>query len=104
MRRYTTPTQVLVIDKPELIDTQLYVTYKQNNKILTVSGDDLDIETTTTGIQIFVELTQLQTAGFVVGPVLVQVNWIDSDGVRGATDIATFQMKDNLLTKEIAYE
>ena len=104
MRRFTTPTQVLLVDEPTLIDDQLYVTYKQANKILTFGPDNIVVESTDTGIKIYIELAQLQTGGFTVGLVQVQVNGIDQNGIRRATNIATFEMTDNLLRKVIEYD
>ena len=99
MRRYTTPTLTLQIDEPALADvTQFYVTIRQCPTVLTLSN--MEISTTNTGIQLVVDLTQLQTAGFVPGKAQVQVNWYD-EGVRGATEIVQINITDNLLNAVI---
>lgn len=101
MRRYTTPTLVITIDKPELIDTSgIYVTFAQGAQLLTINSD-IDVTATETGVQLELELTQLQTAGFVPGRAQLQVNWLESNGNRGATEIATINITDNLLNQVI---
>jgi hypothetical protein len=50
-----------------------------------------------------VPLTQLQTARFATGRANVQVNWMDSDGIRGATNIGHFTVDQNLLEMEVSY-
>lgn len=100
MRRYTTPTLVITIDKPELIDASgIYVTFAQGAQLLTINSD-IDVTATETGVQLELELTQLQTAGFVPGRAQLQVNWL-KNGNRGATEIATINITDNLLNQVI---
>ena len=99
MRRFTTPTLILEIDKPELIDVDtFYVTIKQGDSALTIMVTDR--ESTATGVRLSVDLSQLQTAGFSVGRASVQVNWMDGN-VRGATQIAVISITDNLLNQVI---
>ena len=52
---------------------------------------------------IVVELTQLQTGELRVGTASIQVNWINEDGVRKATNIVAKPIGENLLQREIEY-
>lgn len=101
MRRYTTPTLVITIDKPELIDASgIYVTFAQGAQLLTINSD-IEKTATETGVQLELGLSQLQTAGFTPGRAQLQVNWLESNGNRGATEIATINITDNLLNEVI---
>lgn len=104
MRRYTTPTIALLVEDRELFGTQMYVTIKQGSRTITVPYDEMTQEQTDTGVMLTVDLTQLQTAGFDPGRAQIQVNWLDADGLRGATEIAFITITDNLLTQTMAWE
>lgn len=102
MRRYTTPTNKLVVKGKDLTGTDVYVTYSQGNgagrivrsiEAETVTFDGEDTEVT-------VSLSQLETARFSVGSCSVQVNWI-VDGKRNATTIAQVPVEANLLEEEL---
>lgn len=102
MRRYTTPTMAMVIEKPEVADaTAIYVTFKQGSVLLTLS-DGITVTPTETGVQLEVELTQLQTAGFEPGRAQIQVNWLEESGKRFATEIAYINITDNILAQTIS--
>lgn len=103
MKRYTTPTMALIINKPELTDAAaLFVTFKQGSNVLTID-DNITITPTDTGVQLEVELTQLQTSGFNPGNAQIQVNWLETDGKRGATEVASVSITDNLLNSVLPY-
>lgn len=103
MIRYTTPTITLTIENfsfPEECD--IYVTLEQGTNELTKS--DAEITTSGNNSVIKVTLTQAESGSFKqCAPVYVQVNWIDSLGVRNATKIAQVTAFENLLDKVIQY-
>lgn len=99
MRLFTTPEYTLHIPGIDLTPYEVYVTFRQNDKIVTletsdvtVAYDDGDDET-----QISVVLSQDQTAEFEMRrSIYVQVNWLNGD-MRYATDVAEIPPKLNLL-------
>lgn len=103
MIRYTTPTITLTISNFVLPDNvEVYVTLKQGTTIVT--RDNATYEQNDSSLTISLTLTQEETGGFKPSsPVQVQVNWIDSFGVRCATKIATIASFENLLDEVITY-
>lgn len=105
IRRYTSPTQELIIEDMDLSSADIYVTYRQGSVNMTFSGDDIEVslitdnDRTDTLIQVY--LSQNDTAKFSVGEASVEVNWI-LDGQRNATSIDKFEIKDNLLKEVIS--
>ena len=107
MIRYTTPILPLEVEGIDLTSNEnVYVTLEQGSIELTKSGSDLTIQySSQTDIStITFTLTQQETAAFALArPVNIQVNFINSAGVRDATNIATIPVMQNLLDKVIAY-
>ena len=105
MTRFTTPTLLLRIPI-DLTGKQIFVTFEQPKRELTKSGDDIvasyDSEIGKTVMQ--VALTQQETAMFCTGECLTQINWISSDGVRGASRKKRLRIHENLLDREVYYE
>lgn len=105
IRRYTSPTQELIIENLDLSSADIYVTYRQGSVSMTFSGDDIEVslitdnDRTDTLIQVY--LSQSETAKFGLGDVSVQVNWI-IDGQRDATSIVKFDITNNLLEEVIS--
>ena len=101
IRRYTSPTQELIVEGIDLTNAEIYVSYRQKCVSLVFSGDDLQVEAVTederTDTKISVHMSQEMTAKFRADEdVEVQVNWI-LDGQRNATIIAKFGIQRNLL-------
>lgn len=107
MIQYTTPTITLIIEGVDIFDNDIYVSLEQREPKLvelTKTGGDLDVRTEVVGERtdtiIDCYLTQEETAGFDIRTkVAVQVNWIDGDGVRAATEMAFLRIAPNLLDK-----
>lgn len=102
--RGTTPTLHLTFTEEELDLTtanNVYVTFKQNTREITKSGDDLVVAEK----QIDVYLSQKDTLGFRAGAVEVQANWIsdvlDSSGnpKRTGSEVATVEFSKQLLER-----
>lgn len=108
MINFTTPTIHLIVEAVDLTGQDIYVTLEQGKTELTKSGTDLIIDTDTHGqvtdtIIIFT-LTQEESAMFNYNKrALVQVNFINSIGVRDATEIKSVNVMRNLLDEVISY-
>ena len=97
MIRWSTPTQPVHVINADLTHmAKVVVTFAQGCRRVSVEdppmGYDDDEDVTT----LYPTLTQLQTAGFRPGLVVVQVNAIDAAGYRVPSDAATFHMGSNL--------
>lgn len=108
MINYTTPTIPLTVEGVDLTGNDVYVSLEQGKTELTKTGADLVIETETQGqttdTNITFTLTQTESAMFDFGKsVSIQVNYINSSGVRDATEIKTIRVMRNLLDEVIAY-
>lgn len=107
MIRYTTPILPLEVEGIDLTNNEdVYVTLEQGSVELTKSGSDLTIEydPQTEISTITFTLTQEETSAFNISKsVAIQVNFINSSGVRDATNIATVPVLRNLLDKVINY-
>jgi hypothetical protein len=108
MIRYTTPLLPLEVEGIDLTsDNDVYVTLAQGeNRKITKSGVEITIayDAQTDISTIDFTLTQVETAAFELGKsVDMQVNFINSAGVRDATNIVTIPVMRNLLDKEIHY-
>lgn len=107
MIRYTTPILPLEVEGIDLTaNGDVYVTLEQGSLELTKKGADLtvsyDAESDLSTITF--TLSQEETAAFNINrSVDVQVNFINSAGVRDATNIATVPVLRNLLDKVISY-
>ena len=86
MRRGTTPTNTFTVDVDLREATALYVTYKQNSRvILEKTLADATIEETS----VAVTLTQEETLAFSKGTVMIQIRAKFADGAAIASNIIT---------------
>ena len=98
--RYTTPVFTLTFSDQHLDLTEatdVFVTFKQAGKLMTVTGEDLTVEKKS----IAVSFTQEETAEFCVGDVEIQANWMVA-GKRAASEIVNYQFTDQLLKQVIS--
>lgn len=104
MYQGTTPTYILEIDGYDLTDKRVFVTLQAKLKKITKKDDDLTVvyENDTTSIAF--RLSQEETLGFDVGSALVQVRFIDENGIALATKKAPLVVNDVLLHKVITYD
>lgn len=101
IRRYTSPTQVLIVEGVDLTSSDVYVSYTQGKLKMTYSGGDISMERDGENTVIRVYMPQDVTAQFETRKeVEVQVNWIE-DGKRNATTIAQVMVTRNLLEEVI---
>lgn len=108
MINYTTPTISLTVEAVDLTGQDVYVTLQQGSHEMTKKGADLTVTTEThdqqTDTNITFVLSQAESASFKFNQaVSVQVNWINSSGVRAATEIKAIGVMRNLLDEVIAY-
>lgn len=105
MINYTTPSIPLLVKGIDLTDGyDVYVTLEQENIELTKSGQDISMVKKTNDTEVTIVLTQEESAMFRWNAsVMIQVNFIDSDGVRDATNPVTISVMRNLLDKVIEY-
>lgn len=99
MIRYTTPTVTLTVEGVDLTAQEVYVTFQQRNRTLTIQSPSMELSGEDTVIT--VPLTQVQTGGMSEGTASVQVNWLDGQGHRDATTIGTVEVGRNLLAEVV---
>lgn len=107
MINYTTPSITLEVEHIDLTDNQdVYVTIVQGQTELTKKGSDLTIsynDQSEMSIIVF-KLSQEESASFQFSrSAQLQVNFINSSGIRDATNIAKIDVLKNLLDEEISY-
>ena len=98
--QWTTPTFVLTFTEETLDLTAasaVYVTMKTGNGTVTKTGDDITVAAKT----ISVYLTQYETGSMGEGTVQIQANWLDANGNRFASDIASVSITQQLLNRVI---
>ena len=98
--RYTTPVFTLTFKEKDLDLTQaedVFVTFQQACKKMTVTGEDLTVGEKT----IAVSFTQEETAEFCAGDVEIQANWVIA-GKRAASEVVNYQFTKQLLQEVIA--
>lgn len=98
--RGTTPTYILTFAEESLdltVANNVYVTFKKGAKVLTKTGQDIEVSAK----QIEVYLNQKETLSFSMGEVKVQVNWTSAGGKRACSDVVTINLSEQLLEKVI---
>lgn len=102
MIRGTTPTFTLTLNDNTIDLTQasnVYATFKQGDKVLTKSGEDL----TVTAKTVEVYLNQEESLSFLAGSkVAIQLNWTYAQGQRACSTIATVDINNNLIGSVLA--
>ena len=98
MIRWSTPTQPIIVRNVDLTQmASVVVTFAQGCLRVSIEDPPMSYDDETDSTTLLPTLTQLQTAGFCAGRVDVQVNAIDTDGLRVPSDIATLHVGNNLL-------
>ena len=105
MRQFTTVADEVTVEGVDLTSADVYVTYVQGKSELTIEKPEVEYTGTEEQVGdsvVKVSLDQLQTGEFKVGMAKRQVNWVTEEG-RWATEVATVQVKENLLKEEKTY-
>lgn len=105
MINYTTPSISLIVEGVDLTQNQdVYVSIEQGQFELEKKGADLILTKEENDTMIVVMLSQEESASFNYNSsAAIQVNWIDEDGIRDATEIRRIDVLKNLLDRVIAY-
>lgn len=102
MRQFTTPTLPLEAEGVDITGADyVWVTFasKSRNHIITKDKESLILEYNGKDTLITVELTQQETGSFLINErVDIEINWMNGTK-RGATEIKTINVKENLLNK-----
>ena len=99
--QYTSPTIPFTLNA-NLGGAKIYVTFLQDNVVITKNAANVSFTDSTTSFSI--KLEQSETARFSMNKsVEIQVNWIYVDGTRGATEAKIFPVLKNLLDKVLSY-
>lgn len=102
---YTTPALHLTVEGKVLTGSDdVRVTIVQGSTKLTKKGADLTIEAGQSDTDIRFTLSQHESGQFKWGKGCeIQVNWINQQNVRDATEIGQIDVMKNLLDEEITY-
>lgn len=106
MIQYTTPTITLTVKGKNLIGYDIYASLEQGDLKLERTGQDLTVSTETvdgvTNTIVEFELTQAESGAYTYGKKAnAQINWIDENGKRKATNIKAISVERNILNREI---
>lgn len=101
MRRFCdVPVTITVTGYDCTAMTDIHVTFRQGDTVVDVS--DVEVGSSTS---LSLTLTQAETRQFVAGAGCnVQLNYIDANGLRKASDIANLGVDDNLLRRILNHE
>lgn len=100
-RRYTTPVPPLIVSGMDLTTYDVYVTISQGSHSLTIEDAEMELDADGNTIITF-DMSQITTAEFREGPAKVQVNFIDDQGRRNATNEAAVTIGGNLLDRVLS--
>lgn len=98
--RGTTPTYILTFSEQTLDLTEanhVYVTFRKGTKVLTKTGEDVEVYPK----RVEIYLNQKETLSFSRGEVKVQVNWTSAGGQRAASVVKTIVLSEQLLEKVV---
>jgi hypothetical protein len=104
MRRGTTPVLALLVKDCDLTGSTVFVTLKQQSRMLTKSGGQVFVAyDESVGTLLTVRLEQEDTLRFKDGRAEIQVRWITSTGDAWGTDVEKIDVNKVLLNEVIAY-
>ena len=110
MIRFTTPTLTVSVAGADLTNCKVWLSFEQRVPYTNLLITEFDVEvispvTIVDNTSYFdVTLTQEQSSSFRTGSVIVQVNWMTSDGVRKATPIGVVAVEENIYGEVLTYE
>lgn len=103
---YTTPTYLARISGADLTGARIVLTLKQGRTVLNFTDEDFDSRTDEDGVALVeVTLSQVQSAKFCENiPIKAQVNVIDSNEYRVASDVVSTQLKQQTDRRVESYD
>ena len=105
MVRWTTPTFTLTVKNVNLTGYQIYITIQQGSSVVTVNYADVALNVVGENSILTFTISQQDSAKFDFNnKANVQVNGINSDNHRVATDIMQIDVLANLIDRELTYE
>lgn len=102
MIKWTTTTHELVVVGADLTGFDVVVSYRQPTAKVDATPDSVTYDGNDTTIT--VTLTQRQSGSLRQGKCEVQVNWYDQTARRGATEVVTIDVGDNLIPRVMPHE
>ena len=97
MRRYTDAILTITAENAHFTTAQeIHVTFAQAFRSVDITGDAISI---VGDEELTVTLTQSQTATLNSEPAKLEVNYIDSEGKRKASEVVTIDVLENLLER-----
>ena len=106
MRRGTTPDYIFTIDGHDLRRSTVFVTIRQDEKQITLTGERLEVGYDGMGegrTTIAFRLTQEETLGLRDGQAQAQVRWVEADGTAMCTGIDAIGVAPVLLEEVIRH-
>lgn len=104
-RKYTTPTKRIRVKGVDLTRMRVWVTFAQKKLLKAITKVDCPMELDGEDTIVSVTLTQSDTAKLHIDEsVEIQVNYMDANGNRQATDAVSEPVTDNLLRKVLSYD
>lgn len=103
IRQFTTPTLAVEVGA-DLTGCDVWISIKCNGERTDhrFASDEIEVNGDTTTLK--VPLTQEETGAYTVGQTIVlQANWITSDGVRRASEQRRITVTPNILDEVISY-
>ena len=94
----------LSIQGYDISQCTVVATLQGKNRQITKTNNDMILEGGEDGTLITLKMTQLDSLALGAGAVTVQLNWIDSTGLRRATRKATFSMEENLYKRVMKFD
>ncbi len=106
MRRGTTPDYIFTIDGHDLRRSAVFVTIRQDERQITLTGDRLEVGYDGAGegrATISFRLTQEETLDLHAGQAQAQVRWVDADGTAMCTAVEAIGVAPVLLEEVIRH-
>lgn len=100
--RYTTDVMTITLRGIDLTGYRVLVTVSQGSaSTVTITNPTRSVSDGDTTL--YVSMTQQQSGNLRAGRAKMQVNWINSAGDRGATDVIDVVVGENLVPEVISY-
>lgn len=105
MYQGTTPALVLRVKNKDLTeDMTIFASIRTGTNVITKTGEDLIVAKDENDTLVTMTLTQSETLKLNTGDALVQIRYIDDDGLAWATTKAKLNVNDVIYKNIIAYE
>lgn len=103
MYQGTTPALVLRVKDKDLTEATIFASIRTGTNVVTKTGDDLTVTTDDGDTLVTMTLTQNETLKLNTGDALIQIRYIDENGLAWATTKAKVTVKDVIYKEVIDY-